>query len=256
MQITKKYQLGIISFICCVISALLAAYVFDTLSGALRIALLFPAIATTVVSFIFGIVKTFHENDFIDCHDLDKPIKIKCPKGILGILALLFIGFYIIKPIKPIVKMYNTNISYVNQYEKVQQERKMFYDKMWKTYLTKNQICELNRETFIEVTSIIMQGRSDGQNVSWKIVHENQPIPYDKFSAFYADLSKFVTTQREDYYKLEKQAMSIIQQQNSMLDSFPNNMYNKVLDIPKLQYNPGFTSTKTEEVFKTHREEL
>ena len=50
--------------------------------------------------------------------------------------------------------------------------------------------------------------------------------------------------------------MTIIQQQNSMLDSFPNNMYNKVLDIPKLQYTPGFTSTKTEEVFKTHKEEL
>lgn len=27
-----------------------------------------------------------------------------------------------------------------------------------------------------------------------------------------------------------------------MLDSFPNVMYNKVLGIQKLQYNPGFTS--------------
>lgn len=36
-----------------------------------------------------------------------------------------------------------------------------------------------------------------------------------------------------------------------MLDSFPNVMYNKVLGIQKLQYNPGFTSTHTEHVFKT-----
>lgn len=99
-----------------------------------------------------------------------------------------------------------------------------------------------------------MQGRSDGQNVSWKIVHENQNIPYNEFTAFYADLSNFVTSQREEYYKLETQAMSIIQQQNSMLDSFPNNIYNKVLDIKKLNYSPGFTSSRTEIVFKDKSE--
>lgn len=40
-----------------------------------------------------------------------------------------------------------------------------------------------------------------------------------------------------------------------MLDSFPNVMYNKVLGIQKLQYNPGFTSTHTEHVFKTKKKE-
>ena len=38
-----------------------------------------------------------------------------------------------------------------------------------------------------------------------------------------------------------------------MLDSFPNVMYNKVLGM---QYNPGFTSTHTEHVFKTKREDI
>lgn len=41
-----------------------------------------------------------------------------------------------------------------------------------------------------------------------------------------------------------------------MLDSFPNVMYNKVLGIQKLQYNPRFTSTHTEHVFKTKREDI
>lgn len=39
-----------------------------------------------------------------------------------------------------------------------------------------------------------------------------------------------------------------------MLDSFPNVMYNKVLGIQKLQYNPGFTHT--EHVFKTKKEDI
>ena len=39
-----------------------------------------------------------------------------------------------------------------------------------------------------------------------------------------------------------------------MLDSFHNNIYNRVLDIKKLKYSPGFTSNKTEEVFKDKSE--
>ena len=50
--------------------------------------------------------------------------------------------------------------------------------------------------------------------------------------------------------------METVRQQNSMLDSFPNVMYNKILGIQKLQYNPGFTSTHTEHVFKTKKEDI
>lgn len=55
---------------------------------------------------------------------------------------------------------------------------------------------------------------------------------------------------------LEEACMETVRQQNSMLDSFPNVMYNKVLGIQKLQYNPGFTSTHTEHVFKTKKEDI
>lgn len=55
---------------------------------------------------------------------------------------------------------------------------------------------------------------------------------------------------------LAVQNMELVEFQNSMLDSFPNVMYNKVLGIQKLQYNPGFTSTHTEHVFKTKKEDI
>ena len=249
MQLTKNFHLGIsffiISFICALTGVLLSMH----FNNAISFVFLFFFVIVAVVMLIAACVKTFSERDGIDTDELGKPIKINLKYiGIAALIVLFCIG--IKNPFKPAITMYNQNISYVNSFEKVQQERKMFYDKMWKTYLTKNTICELNRETFIEVTSIIMQGRSDGQNVSWKIIHENQNIPYKEFTAFYADLSNFITSQREEYYKLETKAMSIVQQQNSMLDSFPNNIYNKVLDIKKLKYNSGFTSYKTEAVFK------
>ena len=96
----------------------------------------------------------------------------------------------------------------------------------------------------------------DGAQVTWKWLQENQNIPYSEFTKFYGDLSGFVNGQREEYYKLEEACMETVRQQNSMLDSFPNVMYNKVLGIQKLQYNPGFTSTHTEHVFKTKREDI
>ena len=84
----------------------------------------------------------------------------------------------------------------------------------------------------------------------------SNPLEYESDKKFYSDLSGFVNGQREEYYKLEEACMETVRQQNSMLDSFPNVMYNKVLGIQKLQYNPGFTSTHTEHVFKTKREDI
>lgn len=163
---------------------------------------------------------------------------------------------WIISPVGSIVKLYNKNIEYVNQLDKQQYARKMFFDKLWKVYLQKYEICELNKNTFLEVTSMIMEGRHDGAQVTWKWLQENQNIPYSEFTKFYSDLSEFVNGQREEYYKLEEACMETVRQQNSMLDSFPNVMYNKVLSIQKLQYDPGFTSTHTEHVFKTNKEDI
>lgn len=163
---------------------------------------------------------------------------------------------WFISPIGAIIKLYNKNIEYTNQLDKQQYARKMFFDKLWKVYLQKYEICELNKNTFLEVTNMIMEGRHDGAQVTWKWLQENQNIPYSEFTKFYGDLSGFVNGQREEYYKLEEACMETVRQQNSMLDSFPNVMYNKILGIQKLQYNPGFTSTHTEHVFKTKKEDI
>lgn len=165
-------------------------------------------------NFCFGAICTFSDEkgDYSNINIKKKWIVIP------GIIILC----WFISPIGAIIKLYNKNIEYTNQLDKQQYSRKMFFDKLWKVYLQKYEICELNKNTFLEVTSMIMEGRHDGAQVTWKWLQENQNIPYSEFTKFYGDLSGFVNGQREEYYKLEEACMETVRQQNSMLDSFPN----------------------------------
>ena len=188
-----------------------------------------------------------------------KLFKMKKNKIILwSIIVLSILGLY--KAIKPSISdsilIYNKSVQYKNLYKQKSDEKMGFYDKLWKVYLQKNQIAELNKDAFIEVTKIIMQGRADGDKVAWKWVQENQQIPYDQFTKFYADLSEFVFSQREAYFNIEKECMNIANQNNTMLDTFPNNIYNKVLKCEKIDFKYSFTSKKTKEVFSSEEENI
>lgn len=105
--------------------------------------------------------------------------------------------------------------------------------------------------------AIHMEFMRDIKDVEYPLeIHIDDTPKLEKLGLLGGDLSGFVNGQREEYYKLEEACMETVRQQNSMLDSFPNVMYNKVLGIQKLQYNPGFTSTHTEHVFKTKKEDI
>lgn len=153
-------------------------------------------------------------------------------------------------------EIYNTSIDYQNEYTKLCQEKQGFYDNLWKSYYQKTQITNMNKETFLQVTKMIMDGRSDGQNVSWKWVQENQQIPYSEFTKFYSDLSVFIETRRDSYLEIEKKCQELAKKNNVMLDTFPNNIYNRYLDCPHIKFEYGFLSDKTEQVFKTKKENL
>ena len=101
-----------------------------------------------------------------------------------------------------------------------------------------------------------MENRKDGQNVTWKWLQENQQIPYDEFTKFYSDLSVFITTQREGYFNIEKECQVIANRNNTLLDTFPNNIYNKVLKLNKIKFEYGFLSDSTNNVFKNKVENI
>ena len=152
--------------------------------------------------------------------------------------------------------MYNKSKLYHNTYQQKIEEKKGFYDKLWKTYLSKEKITNINKETFITVTKVIMENRKDGQAITWKWVKENQQIPYDEFTKFYADLSTFIETQREGYFNIEKECQLISNKNNTLLDTFPNNIYNRVLKCKPIKFEYGITSDSTEAVFTSKKENL
>lgn len=189
----------------------------------------------------------------------EKPSTFKLSKWFwwsMGLIILLIIYFSIKPFIGEMISMYNTSKNYQHAYTQKVQEKAGFYDKMWKTYLQKDKITNVNRETFILVTQIIMENRADGKNITWKWVQENQQTPYSEFTKFYADLSEFITSQREDYFQIEKACQVIAQQNNLLLDTFPNNFYNRMLKCPKIEFEYGMLSDSTRNIFKTKTENL
>ena len=174
---------------------------------------------------------------------------------VICILLLIVIKFGI-EVSKDMSNIYNKSIVYQNEYKQKTDERERFYDKMWKTYLQKDKITNLNKDMFIEVSKIIMENRRDGENITWKWLQENTQIPYDQFTMFYKDLSTFINSQRDSYYNLENQCQTIATNNNNMLQMFPNNMYNKLLDCPNIEYEFGFLSDSTNTVFSTKLENI
>ena len=171
----------------------------------------------------------------------------------LGIVILIAIFLYniLVGNINRMITMFNTSKQYQNTYTQRVQEKVGFYDKLWKTYLQKEKITNVNKETFLEVTKIIMENRKDGEQITWKWVRENQEIPYSEFTKFYADLSNFITEQREGYFNIEKECQKIANMNNTMLDTFPHNMYNKILKCPVINFQYGFTSDSTNSLFNS-----
>jgi hypothetical protein len=175
-------------------------------------------------------------------------------------IVLLFCIVNVFKFGKTIYKqsvfMYNTSKKYQNTYQQKVEEKLGFYDKLWKTYQTKAQITNMNKDVFIEVTKIIMANVADGENLSWKWISKYPDIDYNQFTAFYADLSNYITKQREGYFSIEKVCQTIANQNNTMLDTFPNNLYNRALKLPRIKFEYGFLSDSTNNVFTSKVENL
>jgi hypothetical protein len=179
-----------------------------------------------------------------------KPVRWKRWIWLAILLVFLVTTFKSGKTIfKQSVAMFNTSKKYHNTYQQKVEEKLGFYDKLWKTYQTKAQITNMNKDVFIEVTKIIMANVADGENLSWKWVQRYPDVDYNQFTAFYADLSNYIETQRDGYFSIEKTCQLIANQNNTMLDTFPNNIYNKVLKLERINFQYGFLSDSTNNVF-------
>lgn len=194
---------------------------------------------------------TFNPSDFNLKPETSLP---KVFKPLFAILLVTFLVFLF--PFRGMINLYNTQVRITNEYKQKTNERVGYYDKLWKTYSQKESIAKVNKETFIEVAKTVMEYRKDGSNLTWKWVQENQPIPFEEFTAFYKDLSAFIEGQRKGYFDLEKECLTLAKQNNILLDTFPNNVYNKLLGLKHIDFNYGFTSDSTNQIFDSGIENL
>ena len=148
------------------------------------------------------------------------------------------------------VEMFNSNQQYTVDLAKKTNEQVSTYDANYLAFKQKSSIAAINKETFIVVTDIIMSNRKDGQQLAWKWVTENQPIPYTEFTNFYKDLSTFTEQQYEVMASIEAQKQTIVANQNILIKKYPNNIINWYLKIKPLDYKFGYLSDSTKQLFK------
>lgn len=211
----------------------------------------FLAIILIIVGVILVGTATFNPEDFKLDKDTPVPSSLKSFVIATSIACLIFAI-----PFKSIIKLHNDVVKIENEYKQKTEEKIGYYDKLWKTYAQKESLAKVNKETFMEVSKILMENRKDGSNLSWKWVQENQPIPFSEFTSFYTDLSTFIESERKGYFELEKQSMELAKQNNTLLETFPNKLYNKFLGLKHIEYKYGFTSDSTNQVFESGVENL
>lgn len=175
------------------------------------------------------------------------PITIKI------VILLLVVGF-IFSMCKSVysgfTSFYNSTVQYSQSYTTTVENQITTFDNNWLAFKEKSSIANINKETFVQVTQIIFSARTDGQNVAWKWVHENQNIPYEEFTVFYKELSAFTQQRFAENNELERQKQQIVKEHNTLIKTFPGVIYNYFLNIKPLVYKKGFVSKDTKELFK------
>lgn len=170
-------------------------------------------------------------------------------------LFLLIIFFGLSQFVINTVRFYNESVKITNQFNQKMNERLGFYNTMYLIYTQKTEMANVNKQTFIEVAKILMDGRKDGQNLSWKWVQENQPVPFAEFTHFYNQISEYVEKQRNGFFSLEKECMSLATAHDNLLQSFPNNMYNLFVNRKRLLHTYSILSEKAIQSYQTKLEQ-
>ena len=177
------------------------------------------------------------------------PLSVKILIGIL----LIVIPFSCVKSVyEKFTGFYNSCIEYKTNYTQLEQSQVTSFDNYYLAFQQKSNITSLNKETFIEVTKIIMSNRKDGKNLSWKWNTENQQIPYEEFTSFYKDLSNFIAEQYALNSKIELQKQEVIKRHNVLINTFPGIIYNYFIKIKPLIYTEGFISSETKKLFTNY----
>lgn len=174
------------------------------------------------------------------------PIQFKILIFLLGTVLVYSALNAVYSPTK---ELYNKAKILEYSYDRIVQKQVTNYDGYYQVFTDKMVNANINKETFMEVTNIIMTNRKDGQGLAWKWVTENQQIPYSEFTSFYRELSSFIGQRYGDNMIIEEEKQRLVQDHNLLLETFPNNFINSYLKIKPIKYSPGYVTSETKRRF-------
>jgi len=207
-----------------------------------------------IVSAVVLAIKAFDTDNTTDIETDAFSIKFRTYALIL--IGVLGVSLFIKNVSGEVAVMHNTAVRLNGNYGQKTEGLKSFYDMQWKTYKQLDKNATVSKDVFLEVAKICMENRKDGEFLSWKWVQENQQIPFNEFTKFYTDLSRYIETKRGEYYLLEVERQELANEYNIYLDTFPNNLYNVILQKEHIKYEQGFLSDSTNTVFSSKIENL
>lgn len=195
-----------------------------------------------------------------DCEDRDqedyegllkkKFLPVSLPGSLIFWTILAIVGYFVTNHGLKVSSIYNQSVVYNKQYQRATEGLMGFEDATWKTYKDKKELAGVSRESFMELARIAFDARKDGASVAWKWANENTKLPYNEVLILYNDLSSYIQSRRDQYYALEVNRQNIAAAHNMLIDTFPNNIYNKILGRKPIIFHYGFLSDSTNLVFK------
>ena len=169
--------------------------------------------------------------------------------GIIGLITITFVvlGFQF-------SSFSNTEVELKNQFKEKMDARTTFYDNMWKTINQKAKVAVKNDSSYTNTVNAIMASRADAPNLFMKWVQESNPnANFSEVSGMYKDLSRTIEAKRDEFVEIERTTQDVVMVHNNHLETFPNSLFNMILNRPHLVYKP-ISSDRTDEVMKTSKD--
>lgn len=150
------------------------------------------------------------------------------------------------------IGLYNQEIQLRNQITAKQEENKSNFDNMWKKIKQSANVADKYKDGLRDVLSAYTKGREKESNqllMDWT----KEAVPnFD--SSIYKQLNNIIVSSRDDFTLNQKQLIDLNRQHDVLLDTFPNNLYYKVMGIKKIDVIV-VTSTTTDNAFETAKDD-
>lgn len=168
------------------------------------------------------------------------------------IVVLCLLGFFLFSALAIgiyCLSVNNTEVSLRNQFEAQKKVNEATFDAMWKILAGKAEVANEYKEAFRQIYPEIINGRYADKNLLFKFVKESNP----KFDiALYKSLSNSIEAERKKFLLAQEKQIDIKRQHDNLRLKTPSRFI--VGSSAELEL-VIITSEKTEEVFKSGRED-